>query len=90
MNENQLIEIMECAKDIFCNGIYVPCDVHPCGWDFISFENIEDNNIEYVFENEDISDGIYDGSHDYDGLNLEEVLEKTKGKFQFERSSIDF
>ena len=91
-NGNELIiDIVKCAKEIFCNGLYVPSTAHPCGWDFISFESIdlEDDVLEYTIESSDICDGAYSW-HDYEGLTIKELLEKTKGKYAFEIGSMDW
>lgn len=86
LTDEVLIEIVQVAKETFCNGIYVPCDEHPCGWDFISFDYIEDYEeiLEYEFEDSDISDNIY-CNHPYDGKTLKEILTETKCQFNFEK-----
>lgn len=83
-NEN-LIEIVKCGKEVFCNGIFISCNYHPCGWDFLSFENIEEyiEVLDYKFDDEDISDGVYD-YHPLNGKTLKEILIKTELKFEFE------
>jgi len=87
---NELMEIIKCAKEIFCQGIYVPCNEHPCGWDFISFEYLDIEDIlTYQFEGYDISNGIYD-SHPFIGLTLEEILKETNERFAFEIGQIDW
>ena len=84
-------EIVKCAKKVFCDGIYVPANEHPCGWDFISFESLElASDVDfYCFEDSDISNGIY-GFHPYTGLTLAEILQKTKNVYEFEISSINW
>jgi hypothetical protein len=90
MNDNIATEIVKCAKEIFCNGIYVPCNEHPCGWDFISFENLEiEDAYDYIFDRYDISNCIYD-DHPYAGLTLIDILEETKGRYAFEIGSINW
>lgn len=90
MTDDKLIEIVKCAKEIFCGGIYVPCNEHPCGWDFISFGYIKIEDIlDYQFENYDISKAIYD-EHPFCDMTLKEILEETEGRYVFEIGSIDW
>lgn len=77
-------EIWKCMKEVFCNGLYVISDQHPCGWDFIAFDNLE---IQDPISINDISYGNYD-SHPLEGLNFVEMLEKVE-KFWFEKGHID-
>lgn len=84
-----LEEVYECAVNVFCKGIYVKSDKHPCGWDFITFEWVSEDFLEYKFELCDISDGCYD-DHDFEGLTLKEILIKADGKFSFEIQNIDW
>jgi len=87
---NELMEIVKCAKEIFCQGVYVPCNEHPCGWDFISFEYLDvEDAITYQFEGYDISNGIYD-EHPFVGMTLDEILTETNGKYVFEIGQIDW
>jgi hypothetical protein len=92
IDEKTVIEIVKCAKETFCDGIYVPCNTHPCGWDFISFENFEavsTDAIDYPIDCDVISDGIYN-YHPYEGLTLIDILGKTNGKYAFEIGSINW
>jgi hypothetical protein len=87
-------EIIKCAKKVFCNGIYVPSNYHPCGWDFISFDNIDElsqgkYDANYIFNNYDICQGVYD-EHEYEDCTLRDILEQTNGKMAFELSTIDW
>ena len=70
-----LEEIYDAAMNVFCHGIYIKSNKHPCGWDFIDFECIsEDESIlKYKFDVNDISDGCYN-EHIYEGLTLKEIL----------------
>jgi hypothetical protein len=79
-----LQQIYTGAMKVFGQGILVPSDVHICGWDWIDFNSIdEDENIlEYKFDIRDISNGIYD-RHNFSGLTLKEILIKTEGRFLF-------
>lgn len=93
---NQVIEeIINAAKEVFCNGLYVPADEHPCGWDFISFEGIYMGlpeklpPYEYRFTLDDISNGIY-SSHAFADKTLFEILKTTKNKYAFEESGMDW
>lgn len=94
MDDSVLLEIYDAAMNVFCKGIYVPCDRHPCGWDFISFEWIDNNTYEdsifcYSFDIGDISDGTYD-IHPYERMTLKEILKETKGDYCFEIGQIDW
>ena len=87
-----LVNIVRCAKEVFCQGIYVPCDSHPCGWDFIDFSDVTPSTVSVVtheFDMMEISNGIYDG-HPYEGMTLKQVLRETKGKYAFEIGSINW
>jgi len=93
MSDDKLLDVIKCAKEYFANGIYVPCNQHPCGWDFISFENIDllytrENPLKYKFQLSDISDYAYD-EHNFENCTLGEILEE-RGKFAFEKESIDW
>ena len=93
---DDFLEEMVKISTLFAGGIYInydhtksveSCHIHPCGWDFLSFENIEiddEKSIEeaqdydysvfnYVFETEDISNGIYE-KHPLEGYTLKEIL----------------
>ena len=77
----------------FAEGIYVPNDEpngHPCGWDFISFEYIEnENDVEnYLFDNSDISNGY--GSEAFTDKTLLEILQMIHGQVAFELNQIDW
>lgn len=53
---------MHMAAKYFAKGVYVPNtepNGHPCGWDFVDFKYIEDeDDVEnYRFEYSDISNG---------------------------------
>ena len=81
-SDDYLCEIYK-GSSFFENGIYVHYDnakgidknlIHPCGWDFISFKNVNEeypNYIiyDYIFRIEDISNGVYYPHQ------LEEILE---------------
>lgn len=82
-----LKEVYESSK-FFGEGIYVyyhktdikSYEIHPCGWDFISFENIDNDEKDYCVYNymfglEDITNGLY-SCHPLEGLTLKEILEK--------------
>lgn len=74
--DRQYIEdIFRGAKEVFCNGIYVKSGYHPCGWDFISLEDIDSTTD--AFEEPvglyAISGGNYD-SHDFEDMTLEDII----------------
>jgi len=78
------------AKEIFCNGIYVKSEGHPCGWDFISFEDMEcSDDVECMpIEAYSISNGY--GSEIYQGMTLLEILQECHGRVAFEKDQIDW
>lgn len=97
LTDENIILIVTASMESFGQGIYVPCDYHICGYDFIDFECIELDEededfyeeyspLNYKFEGSDISNGIYDSCHPYEGLTLKEILQKTNLKFEFERN----
>lgn len=77
-------EVWDCMKKVFCNGLYVVSDQHPCGWDFIAFDTVE---IQDPISLSNISHGNYD-SHPLEGLTFIEMLERVE-KFWFEVGHID-
>lgn len=64
-------------KEVFCNGIYVKSDAHPCGWDFINFECSEletaSDVMDVKFDIGDISGGNYT-YHDFEDKTLFEII----------------
>lgn len=83
-------EIYDCAMNVLGHGIAVPSNNHPCGWDWIDFEYIDGDILEYKFNPNQISNGNYEDS-EYDWLTLKEILIKANGKFLFEiNCSIDW
>jgi hypothetical protein len=80
----------------FAEGIYVPnhpeidSSGHPCNWDFIDFEDIEnEDEIEsYPFEDWQISNGY--GSEEFTNCTLLEILKKVHGQVAFELNQIDW
>lgn len=91
IDEEYIKQVFVGAKDFFCDGIYVKSDAHPCGWDFISFEDFECSAdlSEQPIECSVISGGCYD-YHDYEGMSVEAVIKKvgTTG-WCFELSGVD-
>lgn len=95
INDEYIKEIYECAMKYFGNGIYVKSeDGHPCGWDFINFNMIdnddEDYNMDnYTFECSNISDCC--GSDEFCGRTLKQVilLVGMKG-WCFEHGGVDY
>ena len=96
LSDEYLEEVYKASK-FFHIGIYVNYKnakgikrdlIHPCGWDFISFENIEDTDCmskaeakdydwsvyNYTFDSNDISNGVYD-RHPFENYTLKEILE---------------
>lgn len=87
LSDEYLEEVYQASKS-FHIGIYVNYKnakgikrdlIHPCGWDFISFLYIDEDDANdciynYLFRIEDISDGIY-SSHPLEDLTLKEILE---------------
>lgn len=76
-----LKEIYDCAMTVFCHGIAVPDDCHPCRWSWIDFTEVDDI-LTYEFEQDDINNNF--GDSDYVGSTLKKILIKTEGKFLFE------
>lgn len=89
--DNKVLEdIYNCAMEVFCHGIYVKSDKHPCGWDFLNFQDIDKEEIlEYMFDLDDICEGCY-SEHEFEGLTLKEILIKAEGHFCFEVQDIDW
>lgn len=80
-----ILDIFNCAKEVYGSGIAVPVyGGHPCGREWLGFENIddEDNILTYEFQDADISNGCSNG--DYTDRTLKEILEITEGRFAFE------
>lgn len=91
IDEEYIRQVFVGAKEVFCDGIYVKSDTHPCGWDFISFENFECSAdlSEQPIELDAISGDCYH-YHDYDGMTIEEVIKKVgAGGWCFELSGVD-
>jgi hypothetical protein len=87
-----VIQVVKCAKEIFCDGIYVPSKKHLCGWDFISFECIPNKKcciLENTFEIYYITNGCYE-EHKFEDKTLKEILTMTNGVYAFEKESIDW
>lgn len=88
--------IYDTAVDYFCNGIYIPTskdDGHPCEWDFISFEMVDNDDIAdgifaHTFDAYEISNGF--GSIDYLDQTLLEILKICHGQVTFEKNQIDW
>lgn len=77
----------------FGEGIYVPNDKpngHPCGWDFIDFKYIEnEDDVEnYRFEDSDISNGY--GSGEFTDCTLLEILQMVHSQVAFKLNQIDW
>ena len=81
------------AKEVFGNGIYIATFNHECGYDFLSFEYLEDwtdlrcNKIGY--NGYELNDGKYYSAHESDKY-LIDVLNENDWKFEFERESIQW
>lgn len=65
------------AKEVFCDGIYVKSDQHPCGWDFISLEDLEcsEDAFSVGIEIHSISGGNYYSS-EFEDNTMEEIIKK--------------
>jgi len=63
---------------------------HPCGWDFIDFDYIEDeNDVEnHEFEEWEISNGY--GADAFTNKTLLEILKMVYGQVAFELNQIDW
>jgi hypothetical protein len=93
INKKYARNVFEVAKEVFGGGIIVKSDVHPCGWDFISFEDYD--NYDMIEENcgfviNDISNAIYD-YHPFEGKTLLDILEEAgMNGWVFEESQINW
>jgi len=89
INKEFAVYVWNGAKS-FAEGIYVPSDAHPCGWDFISLEyyEVEDDVEEQPIESYEISNGY--GSEEFADCTLLEILKKVHGQVAFEKSQIDW
>lgn len=82
-------EIYNCAMEVFSHGIAVPSEAHPCGWDWLDFDMVDDI-LTHQFHGYDISGSAYE-QHDYDWMTLKEILEENEGRFLFEiNTNIDW
>lgn len=81
------------AKDVFGNGIYIATYNHECGYDFLSFEYLEDwTDIRYNkigYDGYELNDGKYYSAEENDKY-LIDVLKENGWKFEFERESIQW
>jgi hypothetical protein len=81
------------AREIFCGGIYIATCNHKCGWDFLSFEDLDTwedlKNLKIGYNGYELNDGHYNKPHE-DGRFLIDVLDKNGWKFEFERGSIEW
>lgn len=90
LTDDFIIKICQLSHDEFGGTIYVPCNIHPCGWDELEVPNpkdldsdelIRDFLLEYKFECENISGNIYDNNHPFIGKTLREILMIVDCKF---------
>lgn len=98
MKDEYLLDIYEGSKS-FVNGIYIKYtnasgifdfEVHPCGWDFISFDYVNEYNeniLNHAFELYEISNGIYE-KHPFEDYTLKDILEVIGDKWSFELSDL--
>jgi len=88
ITEKFVKDVYNVAQSI-ADGIYVPSNAHPCGWDFISFEDIDEWSVaEEPISYYCISNGY--GSEDYGDCTLLEILKKVHGQVAFELNQIDW
>ena len=94
----KIISTMKDLKDfwdVFYNcygeGIYIKCDIHPCGWDWVNLRNFYDiyDMIDDQLSVADFSGGYYD-FHPYDGYTPFEMLKDLGKNWCFERNDIDW
>lgn len=94
IDKSFVMDVYNAATKSFGDGIYVPSDGHPCGWDWIDFEFVdpfdagEDNIFVYTFGGSDISNGY--GSEDFEDKTLLEILKVVHGQVAFELDQIDW
>lgn len=90
MDAELISQIYDAAVNIFCGGIYVRAAWHPCGWDFISFDNLESHEdiYNYHITLDDISNGVYD-EHPYEEMTILEIIKEVGKDYCFEISGTD-
>lgn len=72
-------KVFQVARDVFSDGIWVKADVHPCGYDWLSFRELEEEDIDtYKFEIGDFSGNIYnyEWSYPLEDKTLQEILDE--------------
>lgn len=77
INNEYLEKVYYGIKEVFCGGIFVKSDEHPCGWDFINCEQLETQDDIYRFKIEvsEISNYCYN-SHPLENLTLAEIIKE--------------
>lgn len=89
--KNYIEDIYIGATEVFGDGIYVKCGVHPCGWDFINFEYMEcsDDMFNFQIGVDEISNGYYD-YHNFKGMTIEKIIHTVGMKgWCFDISNVD-
>lgn len=90
--------MVEVTKEFFNDGIWIKYDgininrnyIHPCGYDFLSFDLIEIDDEDFDVEENtfsvcEFSNGIYD-EHPLENKTLEEILDIIgENNWSFER-----
>ena len=87
-----LEEVFHGIKEVFGDGIFVKSAEHPCGWDFISCEQLEvQDDIYFVpIEISEISNYCY-SSHPLENLTLAEIIKEVgMDGWCFELSGVDY
>lgn len=74
-NQEYVEQIFINARDIFCNGIYIKSDMHPCGWDFINFEDTDLETSEDVMDIPIEINAFSRGSYSYHDLEYKTLFE---------------
>lgn len=71
VTEEYIKEILKLSKEMFGGNLYIKCDFHPCGWDKIDIEDIEDIYSSIPIEN--ISNNIYN-EHQFEDISLYDII----------------
>jgi len=93
INQEYVEEIFRIAKDVFCNGIYIKSDNHPCGWDFIDFDDTDIECTDDVMDQPIVVEAFSNGnyfSHDLEDKTLFEIIQAVgMNGWCFEISGVD-
>ena len=90
-NEQWLQVLLQTAREFYSNGVYVKSFQRPCGWVFISFENLPSakDMDEQALQPKDFEPFamIYD---EYYGLTVRSIIDAVGDDWCFEKERIDW